>query len=305
MAMNSIRFKQYLLNSDSGFTVAELLVSSLIGLMIAGMTLSVSLSNRGLFQFDLARTKLNQNLRSSLDVIGLNIRQAGENLPLTFPAVEIVNGADGAADELVLRRNLLDEILKVCQPVNAGSSDDIFFAIPGTTAGCVYSDQLQNQTAWQTYRLDNGGSVRAYVYDPSTGDGEFFDYDSETDTGTSRLVSRGSGSWENDYSVGTSAVYLIEEWRFRVDAVNYSDPMLQLIINGDENNPQNVIYGITNFQVTATMEDDSELEEFGSGSQWVDLKELSISITGEETSKGEVISRTVRGQFFPRNVLSN
>ena len=85
----------------------ELIVSAGIGLGLLAATAGVVMSNRGLFNVDMVRTKLNQNLRSSLDIVGMNVREAGENLPGAFPAVELIDGGAGP-DHLILRRNLLD-----------------------------------------------------------------------------------------------------------------------------------------------------------------------------------------------------
>src|SRR5690606_12792998 len=128
---------------NSGFTLVELMVAAGIGLGLLAATAGVVLSNRGLFNIDMVRTRLNQNLRSSLDIIGMNVREAGENLPGSFPAVELINGND-EPDELVLRRNLVDEVLKLCVVIDIGTAAPFIFAIPGTTQGCTYDDQQVN-----------------------------------------------------------------------------------------------------------------------------------------------------------------
>ncbi len=304
MEQISTPFRPCLLSCDKGFTILELLVASFVGLIMSMLTLSITLSNRGLFQYDIARTRLNQNLRSSLDIVGINIREAGENLPITFPAVEIINGAGTDPDELILRRNLLDEVLKVCQAITAGTTDDVYFGNSSTVPGCAYADQEQNFNAWQEYRTDNGGTVKAYIYDPVADVGEFFDYYNETDTGTARLIQR-SGGWENDYPVGNSAVYLLEEWHFKLDTSMFDSNMLQVIEDGDDSNPLNITFDIEDFQVTAILSDGTTLNDFPGASNWTELRALEVEISGNDTSKGRLIEKTVSGQYFPRNILSN
>src|SRR5262245_33903747 len=103
------------------------MVALLVASTIAGATLTIALSSRGLFETDQHRTTVNQNLRAGMDLVGVDVRQSGERMPFDFPAVEIVNGASGAPDTLNLRRNLLDYVLPVCKDINSTSSGDVVF----------------------------------------------------------------------------------------------------------------------------------------------------------------------------------
>ena len=291
--------------SESGFTLVELLVATSIGLIITAMTISVTLSNRGIFDYDLARTQLNQNLRSAMDILGIEIRQGGENLPSTFPAVVITNGSNGAADELQLRRNLIDEVLKLCQPITAGTTSGIYFADSSTTAGCSYSGNTQNYNSWRNYRTSHDGNVPAYIYDPSTQKGEFFSYNNESDTGSSYIVLRGAGSWSNNYTVGNTAAYILEEWHFNLLPDAETGENILQIVENSETDALNVVYGIADFQVTATLNDNTVSNSFAVGSDWSTLKYLTVSLSGTDTSRGRQISKTVTSQFFPRNILSH
>ena len=154
-----------------------------------------------------------------MDFISINIRQAGENFTGNFPAIELANGASGASDQLTIRRNLLDEVLKLCSPISAGSTDSqLYFAYPGTEEGCGGSDNTHNFTEWQTYRLANSGlATNAYIFNRSTGNGEFFTYTNEGGSGDSLYIeTTASGAWSYDYPVGPTAIYLIEEWKFEL-----------------------------------------------------------------------------------------
>ena len=94
-----------------GYTLIELLVALAVASALLGATLAVAMSSRESYTTDQNRTRTNQNLRAALDLVGIEIRQSGERLPSDFPALEIVDGAEGAPDRLILRRNLLDEVL--------------------------------------------------------------------------------------------------------------------------------------------------------------------------------------------------
>lgn len=74
----------YSVSNQRGYTIAELLVSMTIGMMVTALTLSSSMINRYTIGKDVARTRLNQNLRGSLDLVGLDVRVSGENLNTSF-----------------------------------------------------------------------------------------------------------------------------------------------------------------------------------------------------------------------------
>ena len=75
--------------SADGFSLFELLVAMMVTGVIAGATLSIALSSHGMFETDRHRTTINQNLRAGLDMVGIDVRQAGERLPFDAPAVDI------------------------------------------------------------------------------------------------------------------------------------------------------------------------------------------------------------------------
>ncbi|MCB0360520.1 MAG: hypothetical protein KDD44_12815, partial [Bdellovibrionales bacterium] len=245
MSRRSIR------NCNKGATLVELLVASTIGVLLVSLTHGVVLSNQRLYQYDLLRTELTQNLRSALDIIAGNAREAGERLPSGFPALEVVDGGGAVPDELVIRRNLLDEVLVVCSSISAGSTNTTIYASSSsaTIPACVYPSQMTQWSTWGTYRGDNGGTVNAYVYNQSTRLGEFVTYISENN-GADLSITKAAGSWTNDYPAQNSAVYMLSEWRYRING-----EYLEVIRDDDDANPLLIVYGIENFQVKVEMQD--------------------------------------------------
>lgn len=283
----------------------ELMVTSFLGLIMLALTLSATTSNRRLYKYDLVRTRINQNMRSALDIMGMDVRQAGENLFPTFPAVLIVNGSAGASDELIVRRNLLDEVFNLCQAISAGSGGSTIYVADNGSAqpGCDKTSNLTNYTAWNAKRMADGGAshvLDAFMYNRSTKLGEWFRYTGESSTATQYRLTRGSGSWANAYTVGSSSLYILEEWRYRV-----VDGVLQIVTNNDTANPLNVVDGVQDFQVTALMQDGTTKDTYIAGDDWSQLKALRIQVTGTDTALGEQVSRTLSSDFFPRNILSN
>jgi len=293
--------KRSLPNSDSGFTIIELLVASSLGLLMLGIVMSTFISSRQMARYDIDRTMVQQNLRGTMDIIGMNIRLAGENLSPAFPAVELINGAAGAPDELILRRNLRDEILKLCEDINIGTQDPFYFAIPGTTPGCVFSDQVQNFNTWSNYLSTLGSDAKGYIYDPATDTGEFFPLN-EVEMAIDNMYVRAPSAynWQNSYEVGQTAGYILEEWRFRLVG-----DILQAIIDQDFNNPRNITFGISDFQVRVTMADGTVLENFDSSENWTEISAIEVILEGEAGSNVNPVERTLRASFFPRNILSN
>jgi len=300
--------KPFTRNSASGFTILELIVATGLGLVVIGLTLGATLANRNIYQQDLLRTRLSQNIKSSLNYLGTNIREAGENLPQNFPAVEVVDGSPDDPDEIIVRRNLIDEVLKLCDDITAGSANNVYFAVPGTEPGCSYSDGEHNYNAFRDFRLeDDDESVRAFIYDPTTQLGEFFDYTDEEDNGVQYYLMRGSGTWTNAYEVGSTAIYLLEEWHFSLEEDFLEALLLQVIENGNIDEPMNIVWGLEDFEIQVDMEDGTTLDEFTRTDNWTRIQAIDLSLTGREeyAATGIEMVLTLSARFFPRNILSN
>ncbi len=298
---------------DRGFSIVEILVALAVTCVIAGATLTVALSSRGMFETDRHRTTINQNLRAGIDLLGIDVRQAGERFPMDAPAVEIVDGVAGAPDELVLRRNLLDSVLPVCVNIVGGTTADSVFVAkkklsPSTIvpAGCYpvpdgdadgWPDNLE---PWRDYRIAHGGDVLAYVHNPVTGDGEFFHYDAE-DNSIFQLHKANTDPWEHDYAVEENPrVYILEAKRFRLD-----EDTLQSIVNDQDSDALNLVNHIRDFQVRAFLDDGTIEDSLAAGQHWTDLQSVEVTLIGESTLPQRSMERTIVSHFFPRNILSN
>jgi len=303
-----MNFRRFLQNSSSGFTLLELLVAMSLGLVIIGLGLSTALTSKNIYSLDIVRTRINQDIRGALDFIGSEVRIAGENFPSSFPAIMTVDGGGVNPDQLILRRNLLDESLKVCVDKLSGSADMtlVFSKVGSSESGCTYPSAPDEGAAikfaeWNAYRDSQDPKIvdHTYIFNRSTRLGEWFNYSSETDSGTELFIQRQGGGWSNDYTVGTSAVYVMEEWKLLLNGQT-----LQLILNNDSANPYNVAFGIEEFQVRALLQDGSSVDTFDSSENWKQLRAIEITMEGSESFKGNIIEGNLTAQFFPRNVLS-
>ena len=295
-------------DSSDGHSLLELLLALSVVLVITGAALSIALSANAQRVTDENRTAINQNLRAALDLIGIEVRQAGQRLPGDFPAIEIVDGADGAPDTLILRRNLVDEVLPLCENLEAKTYDSevsVADSDPAAPPGCApLADDdgngwPDNLDVWRDYRDESGGQVWAYVFSPVTGNGEWFLFD---DDGDAQSIGNGNDHpWAYAYGAAEQCrIYILEERRYalREGLLGYQPGV------GDEREVR-ISAGITDFQARARLDDGSVLDRLDSDTRWTRLSAIELSITGQAEFDGKTMTRTVNARFFPRNVLSN
>lgn len=282
-----------------GFSILEMMVAMVITLVItASVSGNINFQKRT-FTEGAIRSRVNQNLRGTLDIIGTDIRVGGENLPMGFPAILIENGA---SDELVVRRSLLDDALPVCSNIDSGHINSLIIVADdsSTTPGCNASGIRTTFNRWDVFRNEKGGSIRAYVFNISSREGEYFTIDSQTDNGTNLTISKvGNDTFNNTYPAGGSVIYVLEEWRYRLN-----DDELQVIQDGDDENPLTVMFGVTEFSVTANLEDNTNITSLGNTDSWTEIKFIEIGLEAEENKPNGSISKAVVSRFFPRNILS-
>lgn len=286
---------------DRGFTIMELLVAMTLSSLIMAMTLGHVMQIREGYFDDVVRTKINSNLRSAMDILSMNIRQAGENLQTSFPVVTLTNSTGTTSDILTLRRNLFQEVLTVCTALAAGGATVNVSSSAVTNPECQAANVTALYNVFRTYRTGNSGSVRAYLYNRITGAGEFVNYTAEgTASGQYYVTVGGSHA---AYPALTSNLYLLEEFRF---SRNLTKNTIELVVNGQTDQPQAVAYSVTGFDVVLQMEDGSDLTSwaFGNTSTWRDISKVQVYLTGQETRKGRTISSGIQSAYFPRNVLS-
>ncbi|WP_117236737.1 PilW family protein [Thermus sediminis] len=293
-----------------GFTLVEILVALGIAGLLLGVVLSTTLGHRQLYVLDTNRTAANQNLRASLDILVADLRQAGERLPLDFPAVEVRN--DGT--ELVLRRNLFDVVLNLCDRNGISGNQDIIpvaqrnFPPNAPTdyiEACRFRDEDNNGfddriDAWRNYRCGSDGDptcqtgnrrevVRAYIHDPNTGLGEWFDYDHEDGE---HIHKDNASRWQNSYGP-LSRLYLLEERRYYL-----SGNVLMLAENGGTG--KGLVGDVVHFQVRARAGNRTYTNFPPAGLSWTSLEHVEVAIR----SRLGNVERALSTQAVPRNVFS-
>ncbi len=285
--------------NNKGFSLIETLVSIAIGSLILSGLLSSIFAYRGLHDSDLSRTNASSGVRSGLDFIGVHLRQAGEKLNSSFPAVLVTDGAGVVPDQIIIRKNILDEIAKVCIAVQP-THNIVRFAF-AQRAGCGFNDTLDIENAWRNHRISNGGSVRAYIYDSRDDVGEFFTYNNESvfAPGSNRRLHKGSGNFSRMYNHPSSFVYMLEEWKFEVDT---DDNILQVTLNDTETN--NIISGVQDLQVEVVMQDGTVKTTFTEEDNWKEIQLINVTLEVAATVGHESKTRSFSSSFYPRNILS-
>ncbi len=291
--------------SSEGFSLVELLVAITVALFVTAGVLTLALTSKSIFDSDSARARVNQNLSASRDLVVADVRKAGERLGADFPAIEIVDGALGAPDQVVMRRNLMDRVLPVCATVSGSTTSIKIAETVSPPAGCDpmsdddadgWPDNLQ---AWRDYRVANGATVKAYIYNPTTKLGEFFDYVQENEILFD--ISAGAGTFLiNTYSdLSQSRIYILEERRY-----DLGNGVLRFIVNQDAVNPVNVTNDMEDFQAVAVFQDGSQQNSLGPADVWSDLASIELTLHVKAPVRNRFIEEIWAIEALPRNILS-
>lgn len=289
-----------------GFSLIEALVAAAVTTFVLGAALSVTLSSRRLYTSDRERTEINQNLRAAFEIVGADLRQAGERLPADFPAILVIDGG-GGPDTLILRRNLLDPVLPVCGAIVAGSgAAELRVADSGGTppAGCapVLDEDADgwpdNIDVWRDHRNANGGAVWVYAFNPVFRVGEFVLYD--RDGFTPDYLHRGDADpWDNGYRPEEQCrVYMLEQRTYSVQG-----DLLSLRL-GDSPDELHVATDLSDFQVRALFTDGTSSDSLDADDDWDQLEAIEITISGAAMVNRRTIRKSLTTRMFPRNVLS-
>ncbi len=286
----------------AGLTTVELLMAIGVTALILGVALGLTLSSRRLYDADHTRVQTLQNLRGNLDLISIDIRKAGANLPSTFPALLVADGGSGA-DTLTTREGLIDRIniLTIC----VQNTLIIYDANQANTnTNCDFVDQNPQDglpdpsdplyTTWQNLRTANkNNTLRAFIFSSTNNQGEFFNISNELDLGNGQFGL--DGVTTNGYPQG-ARIFIIEERQYQLAA-----DVLEMVVN--EENTFNVSFGITDLQLQVGLQNGSTTNSFGANDNWKTIDWVDVTLTGQN-SNGEGSVRTVSSRILPRNVIS-
>ncbi len=306
--LSTVRSIQY---RELGFTLIETLVALGLGSIIMAMFLGYIMTQKKLYNIDSLRAQADTELSGGMDLLGIRIRQAGQGMSKDFPAVQLVNGSGSNPDRLIVRIQNSEAYFRTCK-VHSSSSNNNYVSIYRATnsnnpsycrQGTIISDYMP---VWETRRVANGGTLKVFFYDDSDGDYTFFNYSSFTTVGSGnnaeRRMRRSSGTWSANFANGLSYALLADQWEFYMEN-GY------LKVKQNDNTPENVIYGLTNFQVTLDVADAttgvvSNVNAFSYSGNWKLIRLVKVQVTATLNDQGESYQQVFNYSYYPRNILS-
>lgn len=306
--------------STDGFTLIELLVSLAVGVMLVGLAVQVAVADRRVMDADMRRVATNQTVRTALDLVATDLRQAGEEFNQNISPIIVTNGTNGASDRLAVRRQLTDQTLKLCADLSVGAAS-VQVSVPTSTVtpsppdGCRYSGSGSspvppNLAVWEALRAASpNGTLRAFIYNPTDKVGEYFTYTGISGNATTQVYSvlRGGGSLSRSYAVSKGPILiLLEEREYFVQ-----NNQLTMRMNADAATDQPISPDITNLSVTVDVDTGTASapnvvtrSSFVVGDDWKRIVKLDIGVSGAITENARTTARTLTTSVFPRNVLS-
>ena len=314
-----------------GITLVELLVAMVVVGVVIALVVPLVLANQRAVELDQVRTAANQTLRSALDLIGSDVRIAGERFGDfglgVFSPIEL--RADEEGSVLTLRRALL-EWLPVCERNRlVGHQSSIRVASvpggglggpdgPGGGAGtdlpgrCLAQRMIEdegsewppNVHAWKTHLEETGAEhLTAVIFDPSTSIGQFFPATvrSSSTMLLHCLPSATSCVWNGEatYSVETNSIIGlldVQEYRVRDGVLERHDPTTGETLR--------IADGIIGLEITLTLADGTIVSSFAVDQPWNQVRSVDIDLTAELSVGRTTLERSMGASFFPRNVMS-
>lgn len=92
-------------NSESGFSLLEVTIAAVLTVGIMGIVFTLMNNNQQIFLTESSVTDMNQNLRTSYDLLTRDVQSAGVGLPRingSFAAIFYTDGANGAPDSIMM-----------------------------------------------------------------------------------------------------------------------------------------------------------------------------------------------------------
>lgn len=286
---------------ERGHTLLELMVAMGMSLGIAAMISAGLRFQSDIYLTDVGRKRVQQNLRGALDIIAMNVRQAGEGFDSLFPAVVLSQSAAPLTSVLTLRRKILHEVLPLCKAAANGATQVFISDDASVDAKCLPDNIAASLDAWRAQRTSEGAPLRIYIYDRVAFAGEFLDYSNEgVDTGDDFLT---ISATHRAYPTESTNLYVLEEYQFSLDTPNQT---LQLQVDGHTDATDDVAYNVSAFSVSLRRQDDTTITSLQPGDNpgWQKIRAVLVSMTGTESWRHTATTRSLAAEYFPRNVLS-
>ncbi len=237
--------------TNQGFTLVELIVTTLIASTVLALSLQLITDQRKQFLTDQLRSQNSQTLRTGMNLIGDGIRSAGDNLQndTELPVISVIDKDDSENDtdhdKLIVQRQLIKNTLRLCADLSNGETEltvfkpndssctlgqspapsgfDVSVDVFRTFRSQVDGNDTFDTTSVPSVGTCNEESVWAYIHDPVNKRGEFFNYAFETSDANGNYLHRcDDDQWEYEYEHrpqfrDNPKIYLLEEEEFRLN----------------------------------------------------------------------------------------
>lgn len=264
-----------------GFTLLELVFGMLITVIVGGLALNAFIEASNSFNKDKKNIDSNQKLSAVLELIGNDVRQAGEQInDARFPVIEIEPNTDAGSmpnsSKITIRRSL-SIALNLCENITPASVNtalvvaDDALTLPGCNVGTLSTTAPARPNALRQARdkrcqldesnntlnidycqgsVNNDESVLAVMSD-GLGNIRPFIYKNDNLASTNKYeieidtFQPSKPDSTATYASGTTPIYLIEESIYTLK----NDGGLQVARKGGP--PETLVKGVTAFNVAA------------------------------------------------------
>jgi len=301
-----------------GFTITELLISMLVFGIIGAIAFSLYGNTAKLVANDEGRIATNQNLRTNLDLITQDLREAGESLSTNykFSGIDFDLGGNG----LTIRKGISLPVLSVCQTITSNVTSLQVVGKPSDAgsvpAQCTYSDagspgdvDTPNGVSdkidpWVTFKAQSGNTyIPAILYDPQTQAATRVQIKAIVNTANTTVLTLSPNSNVSRFSWSTGSVVVpVDERRYFLVGNE-----LRLIVNEDPDSAQSLGYGLSSMTFLATTKTGgvtNTYTSFNLKSPWASVYRVDLTLNGSNVVAGTSnVARTVTASVFPRNVI--
>jgi hypothetical protein len=159
-------------NSESGFSLLELVVAVLLTVGLIGMVMTLANKNQQVFVTEVGVVDMNQNMRTAIDLMTRDIQSAGMGLPVAakgnFASIFYTDGKDGAPDSIMMING--DPFAPLADLAGRAAGSAEFFLFPPAVTG---TGNGANERFTYSYIDANGNTqtkpiYRTYEEDPKT-----------------------------------------------------------------------------------------------------------------------------------------
>ncbi|WP_027480967.1 PilW family protein [Deinococcus pimensis] len=301
-----------------GFTLTETLVALAVGAVVLGAAFGIGVGTRDTLYSDQVRGANEQNLRSTLEYVGLELRDAGHLMSKPAASVEVIDGRTGSRDTdiLIVRRGLVDAPGLLCGNITAGWERYVTLGVRGDVQnlpqacaasgdndGNGYDDLVD---LWRAARLATGvpdqwaqKTLRILIFEPSTGNTDtltYFDEERFDPNGRWYGITTRAGAKFTYYPTYANpiTVSVVEERRFFLQNGD-----LVMTLNGGP--AQTVAAGVESFDAAALLTDGTVMNGFRmTNVTYRSLLGLRVTVTGAATLRNRTSTRALSDIFAPR-----